>query len=178
MAESAKAQLLAQIMMLNYEDAVASAINTTNIAQNITLSGTSQWSDYTNSNPVTAIDTGKETVRAASGKNPNSIFMSRPVFNKLKRHPKILELFKGGTPAAIITDQLLEEVVLRDILGFQFVAIGEAQYVDTNLNTDMESGNLTDVRGKKALIYYSESTPSLYSTSFMKTFAKRNGIVA
>lgn len=92
-ADESKLKLLTHIMMLNYEQLVASGITTSTITNNTTLSGTSQWSDYANSDPVTAIDNAKETVRKASGKRPNSIFMSRPVFNKLRRHPKVIAMF-------------------------------------------------------------------------------------
>ena len=80
-------------MLINFETEVAAGITTSTITNNTTLSGTSQWSDYTNSDPIAAIDDAKESVRKASAKKPNSIFMSRPVFVKLKRHPKVIALF-------------------------------------------------------------------------------------
>jgi hypothetical protein len=161
-------------MLLNYEHQVAAGINTTTVTNNTTLSGNSQWSDYTNSNPVTAIDDAKEGIRKKSGKKANSIFLSRPVFVKLKRHPKIIELFKNVT---MITDQMLEEVVLRDLLGFQNIAIGSAQYADVNLGQATPS-TFTDIWGDKCLIYHANSQGELWDTMFMRTFEMNTGIQA
>ncbi len=175
-AKQAKAKLLMQIMMLNHESAVASQITTSTIAQNITLAGSSQWNDYTNSNPLKNIEDGKEAARKASGKKMNSIMMSRPVFAQLKRHPAILALFRN---VAVVTDAMLESEILKGIFGFENVAIAEAQYEDKNLEqSPTETGNLVDIRGKKVLMYHSISNPGMYDTTFMRTFAKRNGLLA
>jgi hypothetical protein len=69
---------------------------------------------------------------------------------------------------------MLKEVVFRDIFGFQNVYTGLSQFDDINLNTtNIESGvDLVDVWTKMTLIFYTEK-PTLFSTSFMKTFVRR-----
>lgn len=178
-ARQAKARLIMDIMLLNYEIAVASQINATTIPNNTTLSGTDQWSNYslvTPSNPIGDIDGAKETVRKACGKEPNSIMLSQDTFVILKRHPQIIEQFKN---TVFVTEKMLQDIILKDVLGFENVFIGKSQFDDINLNsTALESGNdLVDVWTKIALIFYTEE-PSLYSTSFMKTFVKRDGVEA
>ncbi len=175
-AKQAKARLIMDIMLLNYEVAVASQINATNIPNNTTLSGTDQWSDYTNSDPIADIDNAKEVVRKASGKEPNSIMLSQDTFVVLKRHPKVLEQFKN---TVFVTEKMLKDTILKDVLWFDNVYIGKSQFDDINLQSwVLESGNdLVDVWTKMALIFYSEE-PTLYSTSFMKTFVKKDWIVA
>lgn len=178
-ARQAKARLIMDIMLLNYEIAVASQINATNIPNNTTLSGTDQWSNYslvTPSTPVSDIDGAKETVRKACGKEANSIMLSQDTFVKLKRNPDVLKHF---TNVVFVTDKLLETTILKDLLGFENVYIGKSQFDDINLNAaTLESGNdLVDVWTKMALVFYTEE-PTLYSTSFMKTFVKRDGVEA
>jgi hypothetical protein len=59
----------------------------------VTLAGTDQLSDYTNSDPYGVIDAalnGTLVYRA------NTIAMGFPVWNVIKRHPKLIEAVKGG----------------------------------------------------------------------------------
>ena len=74
---------------------------------------------------------------------------------------------------------MLRDVILHDVLGFENVYIGMSQFDDINLETaTLESGvDLVDVWTKMCLIYYTEK-PTLHSTSFMKTFVRKNGIMA
>lgn len=169
--QQAKSALLNQIMMLNYEEEVASLIDTSNITNNVTLSGTAQWNDTTNSNPVTNIMTAIESVRLSAGKKANAIAMSRPVFNALKVHPKVKEYFTG---ISIVTDALLVDGFLKNVMGFTYVNIAEAVYNDANLTTGIDNGTLIDVRGKKCLVYYYNDMSSIMDVSFMNTF-NRNG---
>lgn len=175
-AKEDKTKLIVGIMMLNYEIAVASSISQATIANGIVLSGTSQWSDYTNSTPVADIDLGKRVVKRASGKKANSIMMDAETFSILKRHPEIQKFFINVN---IVSDQMLEEVVLKTTFGFKNVAIADTYYDDINLQSgSIESGNnLVEVWSKLCLIFYKED-PTLMSVSLMKTFAKRNGIIA
>ena len=58
----------------------------------VTLSGTSQWSDYSGtSDPCADIETAKEAVRAKIGKRPNTVAMGAAVWAKLRLHPKIID---------------------------------------------------------------------------------------
>jgi hypothetical protein len=59
-----------------------------------TLSGTSQWSDYTNSDPITAIETQRATIVQTVGAVPNTLAVSYPVHLTLRQHPIIIDRFK------------------------------------------------------------------------------------
>src|SRR5437762_4912330 len=61
---------------------------------NTTLSGTSQWSDYVNSDPISAVEAQKTTIKKATAKTPNTLALSYPVFAALRQHPKIIDRFK------------------------------------------------------------------------------------
>lgn len=166
-AQQVHAALVLQIMRLNYEEEVAALITTANITNNVTLSGTSQWNDQTNSDPIANMQTGVEAVRLSVGKKANAVAMSRPVFNALKRHPKVLAYFKN---VSIVTDRMLEEEILKSVMWFTYVNIAEAVYNDANLTTGIDSGTLTDIRGKKCLIYYYNDQSNIMDVSFMNTF--------
>src|ERR1700687_3045241 len=80
---------LAYILMLDYEKRTQGRAAT--LAANVPAS---VWDDYTNSNPMTDVDAGREVIHNNTGLDPNLLVISRPVFFKLKEHPKILDKIK------------------------------------------------------------------------------------
>lgn len=80
----------------------------------LTLSGTSQWSDYTNSDPVGAIMTAFDSMVM----RPTIGVLGRAVFTKLAQHPKVCKaIFGNNTDAGIVTRQQLAQLLeLEDLL--------------------------------------------------------------
>lgn len=114
-------------------------------ANKVTLSGTSQWSDFTNgvSNPEADIEAAKEAVRAQIGKRPNTVVMGAAVWAKLKMHPKIIDRIKyTGRDSA--TPELIAH-----LFGVQRVLVGDALY-------ENDAGALADVWGKFVVVAYTE----------------------
>ncbi len=109
---------LTDLLMLDREVRVAAQLTSTSvITQNTTLSGNSQWSDYTNSTPYTNIRTAKSTVYAASLQKPNTIIIPYDVALVLAQHPDTLDRVKytredlltdGGLPPKIEGLEVLE----------------------------------------------------------------------
>lgn len=62
----------------------------------VTLSGTDQWSDYTNSDPIADVETGRMKIWRKTGKMPNKAWMSQDVFSKLQYHPRITAKLGGA----------------------------------------------------------------------------------
>lgn len=122
----------------------------------ITLSGTSQWSDYANSDPLGVIETGIFTVAKASGRKPNTLALGMAVWQKLKHHPDIIEKYKYTQPGNI-TPELVAAVFELDR-----VLVGSAIY-DTAVEGAPPS---TDwVWGKHALLLYVPASPALEEQS-------------
>jgi len=61
-------------------------------ANKIALSGTTQWSDYTNSDPIGVIQAGLD----ACIMRPNVMVIGRAAFTKLASHPKIVKAVLGN----------------------------------------------------------------------------------
>lgn len=110
----------------------------------ITLSGTSQWSDYgTVSNPSADIEAAKEAIRSQVGKRPTVMIMGAAVWAKLKEHPKITDRIKyTGRDSA--TPEML-----ANLFGVKQVLIGDALF-------ESESGVLADVWGKSVVVAYTD----------------------
>lgn len=109
----------------------------------VTLSGTSQWSDYTGtSNPVAVIETAKEAVRAAIGLRPNTVVMGAAVMAKLRQHPVVVDRLKY-TGRDIATTE-----ILAGLFGVDQVLVGDAVYSN-------DAGTaFTDVWGKDVIVAY------------------------
>ncbi len=121
------------------------ATNPTNYGANnkVTLSGTSQWSDYGNSDPSSDIEAGKEAVRSSIGRYPNTVVLGASVMAKLRQHPKLIDRIKY-TGRDVVGPELL-----ANLWGVKRVVIGEAVFEDA-------SGNLVDVWGKQVILAYTE----------------------
>ena len=93
-------------------------------AQRATLSGTSQWSDYTNSDPVTAILTAFDGMLV----RPNIGIVGRAVWTKLRMHPKVVAAvlnnnngLGGATAAGVI-----QRKAVADLLELDDIIVGES----------------------------------------------------
>lgn len=108
----------------------------------LTLSGTSQWSDFSGtSDPIKDVETAKEVVRKQTGKRPNIILMGAQVFASLKQHPKIVDRMKY-TGRDIATPE-----ILASLFSVKEVVVGDSVYAD-------DAGNLIDVWGKDVVLAY------------------------
>ena len=150
-----------------YELAVNVMASTTIITQNTTLSGTDQWSDPDNSDPIGDITTAIETIRAATGKKPNTFVIPYATMMVLKDHPQILDRILNST--GVVTMDLVMSVLMKAFPNIKEIMIGDAQY-----NGWVEGGtdSLTDIWGKHFWVMYIEKKPRLKSRSFGYTYQK------
>lgn len=113
------------VLSLKLEKDVATEINTTaNWTTTATLSGTSQWSDFSNSDPISDCMTAIRTVQLQIGRRPNTMVMGYQVYEKISQHPDFLDRVKyTGTqerPAVVSTRMVAE------LLGLETVLVGSA----------------------------------------------------
>lgn len=125
--------------------ALATTAGNYNSTNKTTLSGTSQWSDQTSgvSDPIKDIETGKEAIRAATGKRPNTIVMGAAVARFIRQHPKILDRTKYTGRDVPTVD------LLASLFDVQRVLIGDAI-------SSTDAGVFSDVWGKTVVIAYTE----------------------
>jgi len=82
------------LIMLDREVRAAGVLfNAANYASSVTLSGTSQFSDFVNSDPIGQILDALDIPLM----RPNIITMGREVFTKLRQHPAILKAVHGNS---------------------------------------------------------------------------------
>jgi len=149
-----------QAMMLEREDALATLFHDTGtITGNTTLSGTSQWDDYVNSAPDTNVETARDTIHDAIGREANSIYMSRKVFNSLKYHPLFLNRVSG---VKVLTGAVLLQLI-KDLWEVENVYVGGGIKVTTN---EGQSETIAKVWQNDVVLFYRAPRPSLYEPSF------------
>ena len=113
---------LQELIALDRERRVANlvhSLNTYDSSLRTTLSGTSQFSDFTNSDPLNAILTALDLPLM----RPNQMVLSQDGWTKLRIHPKIVEAVKGtGAKSGTATREQVAE-----LLEIEEIIVGQAR---------------------------------------------------
>jgi len=118
-----------------------------------TLTGTDQWSDYTNSDPLDDVDDGLAAINKAVHVMDGQIKMvlGKEVYRGLRRHPLLTEYFKY-TSGGLVTPKMMAEA-----FGVSEVIVGEATYNSAN---EGQTADGAYIWGKNALLIYVPNAPS------------------
>jgi len=115
--------MLASLVELDREIRVAGTVfNTSNYtgANQATLSGTSQWSDFVNANPLNALLAALDQTLI----RPNKMVIGQQAWTQLRQHPKIVNaVFRTPQNSGSVPKQALAELLEIDevIVGTGFV---------------------------------------------------------
>jgi hypothetical protein len=155
--------------MLEREIAAATALhNTAILTNNVTLSGTSKFSDYDNSTPETVIETARDTVFSATGQEANCAIMSRKVANTLKAHPFFLDLAKRNAGLKVDNINLSQFVDLfKSFFEIENVFIGKAIKISSK---EGQTETKANVWSDDLVLFNRPSAPSLMVPSFGYSF--------
>jgi hypothetical protein len=74
----------------------------------LTLSGTSQWSDYTNSDPITAVRGAIRVIHSKLFMEPNVMVLPYSVYSILQDHPKMTARIQYAQKAVLTADLMAE----------------------------------------------------------------------
>ena len=158
-------ELVTAKILLGRERAIQTIATTTgNYASGltVTLSGTSQWSDYANSNPIGDLRAGKAAIHAQIFTEPNTIIIPYQVMTVLEDHPDFLERIKYSE-RAIFSPELL-----ASILGFQRVVVPGAGINTAALGA---SPTLSYLWGKDVVMAYVPDRAGLKIPAYGYEFA-------
>lgn len=142
---------LTNLVELDREVRVANLVfaNATYPAANrVTLAGVTQWSDYTNSDPLAAIMNALDGVIV----RPNTLVLGRVAFSKLRMHPKIVQAALGvANTGAGFSAGTVSRQVLADLFEMKQVLVGEG-FVNTAKKG--QTATLARAWGKHAAFLY------------------------
>lgn len=106
-------ELVTSKILLGREKAMKDAVtDSTQYATDmtVTLSGTAQWSDYANSNPIGDMKAGRRAMHANMFQEPNTAIIPYQVMSSLEDHPDFIERIKYSE-RAILTPEIIASVV-------------------------------------------------------------------
>lgn len=148
-------ELVTSRIMLGREIAMKTlATTTSNYASTntTTLSGTAQWNDYANSDPIANLRTAKSAIHARIFLEPNLGVIPYQVMTTLEDHPDFLERIKYSE-RAIFSPELLAAV-----LGLQKVVVPGCGFNSAN---EGQPATLGYVWGKDVILAYVPGRPGL-----------------
>jgi len=158
-AEKDETMGLSTILLLEKEKGLADALGSTSIiTQNTTLSGTSQLSDYTNSDPVAKFKDARAAIRAGCGAAADTAILDYEVAEVLRYHPMLLDAlgFKFARPGG------LNDQELAKVLGVKRIFIPDCMY---NSAKEGQTDVLAPVWGKNVIFAVVPESAQKYQIS-------------
>jgi hypothetical protein len=114
------------------------------------------WSDYTSSDPIGDIETGKRTILSTTGYEPNTLVLGYDVFIQLKNHPDLVDRIK------YTSSNILTEDVMASLFGVPRVMVAKSVKATNNEGgTQAYAFNY----GKNALLTYAAPSAGLLQPS-------------
>lgn len=164
-------ELVTRSLLLDHELQVSNLIrNVANYAASnkVTLSGASQWDDYTGgtastSNPVAVIQAGMRAVYAATGRYPNTLAIPALGIQYIENHPRIVDRFKNFT--------LTVPDAFKVLTGFEGTILPVDSVYNAANNVDA-TVVMTSFWGKDVWLGIVDPAPGQKTFSFGKTFAQ------
>lgn len=122
------------------------------------------WSDFTASDPIEDIETGKETILSTTGQMANTLVLGYQVYRKLKNHPDIIDRIKytQGVTGRTVTPELLAQM-------FDVDRVLVARAIKAT-NVEGETAAYSFTHGKHALLLHVATSPGLLTPSAGYTF--------
>lgn len=128
------------------------------------LTPSNLWSDYTLSDPLTDIDTGKETILKNTGFEANTLVLGYKVYRQLMRHPDFRDQIKYTSPENINAG------LLAKILDIERVIIAKSV---KRTSIEGETNAFDFIHGKHALLCHVAPKPGILVPSAGYSFAWR-----
>lgn len=165
--EARSTTLLTDLVALDRENRVANGasgvfvLGTYPAANRATLSGTGQWSDFTNSDPLSVI------LAALDGCliRPNIAVLGQAVWTKLRTHPKITAAVYAGGGNASVAGTAVARQAVADLLELEEIVVGQSWY---NSAKSGQTASMARLWGKHAAFLY--RSPQIISPTSSITF--------
>lgn len=161
---SARAERIKDKLYLNWEYRVGMQCTSgSNVGSYTTTS--SGWTDKTNSDPISDINTGIDNVLGVTGYRPNHIVMGEYAWRNFRETDKAIDRIYGNAMqgnARVVTQK--QAAALFEV---DRVLVGRTYY---NSADEGQSESLSQIWNDNVLVYYAPPTPSKNAPSFMYSF--------
>lgn len=124
------------------------------IGSSAILTGANAWSDFANSDPIGNIETAQNAIQSTTGLDPNLAVIGRKAWQKIRRHPDIVQrVFPGAGIGGTV-----DLAAFASLIGVDKVLIGK-----TIKNTSVEgvgsNDTFTDVWSTNVHLLYVDPNP-------------------
>jgi hypothetical protein len=123
-----------------------------------------KWSDYASSSPLVDFTTFRDLVELKIGREPNTLVLGKPAWNKLKWHPDLIDLIKHTQRGQLSVD------LFATLTEFSRVLIGKAIYTTSAEGTAEGSVTYTRIWDDDALMLWVPEAASLLTPAAGYTF--------
>jgi hypothetical protein len=164
-------ELVTQKIMLGREVAMKNLVTTAaNYGSGLstTLSGTSQWNDYVNSDPIANMRAAKAAIHARIFTEPNIAIVPYQVMTVLEDHPDFIERIKYSE-RGIVTSELIAAII-----GVQRIIVPGVGINNANLGQPVSLGYLW---GKDVVFAYVPPRAGLRIAAFGYEFVWHGQVV-
>jgi hypothetical protein len=128
------------------------------------ITPTPKWDDPT-STPIEDVQAQQASILKKCGWLPNKFRMGFEVYQKLVRHPDVIDLIKyGASPGA---PAIANEAALAKIFSVDEVVVSKSIYAS---NTEGDTAVYALTAGKNALLEHLADSPGLYTMSSRYSF--------
>lgn len=151
-------QFVTQRMMLRQEIEWVSTYFTTGVWDTDVVGGTdfTVWSNYTSSDPITDVETGKSTMLSNTGFMPNLMVIGYDAFRQLRHHPDVVDRIK------YTSSEVPAEGILARLFGVDRVLVSRSI---KNTGAEGAADSFGFTAGNNAALYYVAGSPGLLTPS-------------
>lgn len=128
-----------------------------NVGSGVSLTGANKWSDYANSDPISAVNTGHAFIENLTGLHANVCAMDKDTHRILRHHPVIRDYTKY-TGAGPVPDAMLAEL-------FEVDRILIARGIKNNAK-EGDSASITNIWGNNFLLAHIRPAVGLQTMTF------------
>ena len=165
--ESDAVENMNSIMALVDEKDLATQLTDVSIVtQNTTLSGTDQWSDKENSDPIADL---VAAIKSAKFIKFNTIAMGREVWLELSQHPVLLDRLKWSE-RGVVTEEAF--ISLLAPYGINKLLVGNAQ---ENVGKEGLADEISSIWGKNVILAFVQPNPGRKKVNGGYKFRLQNG---
>lgn len=161
--------ILQKMSLIDEKDLASTLSNTSIVTQNVTLTGTDQWNDYSGSSPFEDIKTGAIQMKTYGLRVPNTFFTSWEAWIQMVDHPDFLDRIKWSQTGVMTEADFLK---LFAPYGITKIYIGK---VMENTAVEGDSDALSAVWGKHAWLGYVTDRPARKEVNGGYKFQLLNG---
>jgi len=158
-------------LMLAHEKRIADQVQAASLypaGNKVQLSGTDQWDDYVNSDPLGDLQAAIE----ATFQRANIVAMGVDTWLKLRAHPKVLDAVKASTRLQDTPGGFATPEELITLLEIQQLLIGRSRINTTKRG---QAASYSRIWGKHCMAFHTNPSPGIKQVSFGYTFSENQG---